>query len=157
MARMKKDKIESEDITGLQYFDKLAPLLEPVHDVIVIAGRCPRRDQRIEFVVVVVPRVYGGESLVGCPFDVAHRAGHARELGVVCDREHGPTILAGAAVTALRGRPEAAVVADLPGQLGFAEELQGATCRRRFPPQKGRPICWWFRRALPGFLQSQSS
>lgn len=32
MARKKKDKIESKDITGLKYFDKLAPLLERLHD-----------------------------------------------------------------------------------------------------------------------------
>lgn len=32
MAPRKKDKIESKDITGLKYFDKLAPLLERLHD-----------------------------------------------------------------------------------------------------------------------------
>ena len=32
MAQKKKDKIESQDITGLKYFDKLAPLLERLHD-----------------------------------------------------------------------------------------------------------------------------
>ena len=32
MAGKKKDKIESGDITGLKYFDKLAPLLERLHD-----------------------------------------------------------------------------------------------------------------------------
>lgn len=32
MAPKKKDKIESKDITGLKYFDKLAPLLERLHD-----------------------------------------------------------------------------------------------------------------------------
>ena len=32
MARRKKDKIESKDIIGLKYFDKLAPLLERLHD-----------------------------------------------------------------------------------------------------------------------------
>lgn len=32
MARKKKDKLESKDITGLKYFDKLAPLLERLHD-----------------------------------------------------------------------------------------------------------------------------
>ena len=33
MSRKKRDKIESGDITGLKYFDKLAPLLERLHDV----------------------------------------------------------------------------------------------------------------------------
>lgn len=32
MARKKRDKIESRDITGLKYFDKLAPLLARLHD-----------------------------------------------------------------------------------------------------------------------------
>ena len=32
MAPRKKDKIEPKDITGLKYFDKLAPLLERLHD-----------------------------------------------------------------------------------------------------------------------------
>ena len=32
MAGKKKDRIESRDITGLKYFDKLAPLLERLHD-----------------------------------------------------------------------------------------------------------------------------
>lgn len=32
MARKKQDKIESRDLTGLKYFDKLAPLLERLHD-----------------------------------------------------------------------------------------------------------------------------
>ena len=32
MARKRKGKIESQDITGLKYFDKLAPLLERLHD-----------------------------------------------------------------------------------------------------------------------------
>ena len=32
MAGKKKDQIESRDITGLKYFDKLAPLLERLHD-----------------------------------------------------------------------------------------------------------------------------
>ena len=32
MSRKKRDKIESRDITGLKYFDKLAPLLERLHD-----------------------------------------------------------------------------------------------------------------------------
>lgn len=31
MARKKKDKIESKDITGLKYFDKLGPMLERLH------------------------------------------------------------------------------------------------------------------------------
>lgn len=33
MSRKKRDKIKSRDITGLKYFDKLAPLLERLHDV----------------------------------------------------------------------------------------------------------------------------
>lgn len=33
MSRKKRDKITSRDITGLKYFDKLAPLLERLHDV----------------------------------------------------------------------------------------------------------------------------
>lgn len=33
MARKKKEKIKSNDITGLKYFDKLGPLLERLHDV----------------------------------------------------------------------------------------------------------------------------
>jgi hypothetical protein len=32
MSRKKRDKVESKDITGLKYFDKLAPLLERLHD-----------------------------------------------------------------------------------------------------------------------------
>lgn len=32
MARTKRDKVESRDITGLKYFDKLAPLLERLRD-----------------------------------------------------------------------------------------------------------------------------
>ncbi len=32
MAGKKKDRIESRDITGLKYFDKLAPLLERLHE-----------------------------------------------------------------------------------------------------------------------------
>ena len=32
MSRKKRDKVESRDITGLKYFDKLAPLLERLHD-----------------------------------------------------------------------------------------------------------------------------
>lgn len=32
MSRKKRDKLESRDITGLKYFDKLAPLLERLHD-----------------------------------------------------------------------------------------------------------------------------
>ena len=32
MARKKREKIESKDITGLKYFDKLAPLLQRLHD-----------------------------------------------------------------------------------------------------------------------------
>lgn len=32
MSRKKRDQIESRDITGLKYFDKLAPLLERLHD-----------------------------------------------------------------------------------------------------------------------------
>ena len=31
MARKKKDKIEERDITGLKFFDKLAPLLKRLH------------------------------------------------------------------------------------------------------------------------------
>ena len=32
MARKKRDKIRERDITGLKYFDQLAPLLERLHD-----------------------------------------------------------------------------------------------------------------------------
>lgn len=32
MSRKKRDKVESRDITGLKYFDKLAPLLERLHE-----------------------------------------------------------------------------------------------------------------------------
>lgn len=32
MAGKKKDKIRAQDITGLKFFDKLAPLLERLHD-----------------------------------------------------------------------------------------------------------------------------
>ena len=32
MPRGKRDKIESKDITGLKYFDKLSPLMERLHD-----------------------------------------------------------------------------------------------------------------------------
>ena len=33
MARKERDKIQEQDITGLKYFDRLAPLLERLHDV----------------------------------------------------------------------------------------------------------------------------
>lgn len=32
MSRKKRDRVESRDVTGLKYFDKLAPLLERLHD-----------------------------------------------------------------------------------------------------------------------------
>ena len=32
MARKKREEIQERDITGLKYFDKLAPLLERLHD-----------------------------------------------------------------------------------------------------------------------------
>ena len=32
MSRKKPDKLVSRDITGLKFFDKLAPLLERLHD-----------------------------------------------------------------------------------------------------------------------------
>ena len=33
MAGKKRKKIESKDITGLKYFDRLGPLLERLHEV----------------------------------------------------------------------------------------------------------------------------
>ena len=33
MAAAKRNKITARDITGLKYFDRLAPLLERLHDV----------------------------------------------------------------------------------------------------------------------------
>ena len=33
MVRKKRDRIQEQDITGLKYFDRLAPLLERLRDV----------------------------------------------------------------------------------------------------------------------------
>lgn len=44
MARKKRKKIEGKDITGLKYFDRLAPLLERLHDVGCERDRAGNRD-----------------------------------------------------------------------------------------------------------------
>ena len=99
--------------------------LQRVHDVVVVALRCPLRDRRIEFVAVIVAREQRRKALVVEPLRVVHGARQALELGVVRAGDHRPAIVAGAAVAPLRHGVVAAVADALLQAAGHLVFQQG--------------------------------
>ena len=95
-----------------------------MHQRVVLAGRGPGRDARVEVVLVCEAAGVGGEARIRGPGGFAHRAHHRLPLGVVADGDGEPAVLAGAGVGVVGGD------GGLPGAVAGRHACRGASCGR---------------------------